>query len=115
MSPEQAIAALDRQIAEHGQDVTLRRAVQNEDAIERDARAFVRGYRPDELVGGIQQGDTQVTISPTSLPQEFADTDADRLRRNDRIVIDGRRRNIEFANPVRMNGVLVRINCLVRG
>lgn len=105
-----AISDLDAEMAETGQAVTLRRIVPNAPAIERPSRAFVRGYRPDELVGGINQGDTLVALSPTNLPAEFAD-----LRRNDRVIIEGRVRNVEYVDPVRINGTLVRINALVRG
>lgn len=105
-----AIADLDAELAETGQGVTLRRVVANAPAIERPFRAFVRGYRPDEIAGGIQQGDTLVVMSPTSLPADFTD-----LKRNDRVIIDGRTRNVEYVDPVRIDGVLVRINALVRG
>lgn len=106
---------LDRQIREHGQDIALVRLVPDADDLERPHRAFVRGYRPDEMVGGLQQGDTLVTLSPTGLPPEFADTDANRLARNDLIRIDGRLRNVEFVEPVRIAGRLVRMNLTVRG
>lgn len=111
----EAIADLDAELAETGQNVTLRRLVANGADITRPFRAFVRGYRPDELVGGIDQGDTLVVMSPTGLPTEFADADATRLRQNDLIEIDGKERNVEYVDPVRINGTLVRINALVRG
>lgn len=110
-----AIADLDAEIAETGQDVVLVRIMADADDLERPHRAFVRGYRPDEMVGGLQQGDTLVTLSPTGLPAEFADTDASRLARNDLIRIDGRLRNVEFVEPVRVAGTLVRMNLTVRG
>ena len=115
MTPTQAIAQLDRQIAKSGEPVVLRRIVANGPDITRPFRAFVRGYRPDELVGGIDQGDTLVVLSPTNLPAEFADADATRLRQNDLIEIGGKERNVEYVDPVRLNGALVRINVLVRG
>jgi hypothetical protein len=104
-----AIADLDAEIREHGQDVTLVRIMPDAADVERPHRAFVRGYRPDEMVGGLQQGDTLVTLSPTGLPPEFADTDSSRLVRNDLIRIDGRLRNVEFVEPVRVAGRLVRL------
>lgn len=110
-----AVADLDAEIAEHGQDIVLVRLVPDADDLERPHRAFVRGYRPDEMAGGLQQGDTRVTLSPTGLPAEFADTDATRLARNDLIRIDGRLRNVQFVESVRVAGILVRVNLTVRG
>lgn len=115
MTPAAAIAMLDQQIHVHGQDITLRRPVANAAAIEKPFRAFVRGYRPDELAGGLQQGDTQVVLSPTGLPAEFADADATRLRKLDRIIFDGRTRTVKFVEPVRIAGTLVRMNVTVEG
>lgn len=119
MTPVQAIAQLDRQIAKSGETVTLRRFVPNQPAIEKPHRAFVRGYRPDELVGGIFQGDSLVVMSPTKFPAEFADfsnpaDNALRLKTNEGILISGRRRTVQYVDPVRMNGVVVRVNVLVR-
>ena len=115
MTPVAAISMLDRQVREHGQDIVLRRPVANGAAIERPFRAFVRGYRPDELSGGLQQGDTELVMSPTGLPPEFADTDATRLRKLDRITFDGRIRTVKFVEPVRVAGTLVRLNVTVEG
>lgn len=111
----ECIADLDAGLAENGQDIVLRRPVPNGTAIEKPIRAMVRGYRPDELAGGLQQGDTQLILSPTGLPAEFADADATRLKKNDQAVFDGRRRNVEFVEVVRVAGVLVRLNLTVRG
>lgn len=112
MTPVQAIAQLDRQIAAHGQDVTLRRIVANAAAIDRTHRAFARGYRPDELAGGIQQNDSLVILSPTGMPAPFV---AEPLRVNDKILYDGRMRNVAYVETVRVQGVPVRYNATVRG
>lgn len=113
MTPAHATAALDRQIAAHGQAVTLRK---NGAAVDGSAdvtvRAFVRGYRPEELAGGVQQTDSQVVLSPSAL---IGTVFAAGTRRLDKILIDGRLRNIEGANPVRLNGVIVRHELWVRG
>lgn len=112
MTPAQAIAQLDRKIAGNGQGVTLRRVVANAPAVEKPARAFVRGYRPSELVGGILQGDYLVILSPTSLPAEFANP---LPRSPDKLKFDGLTLNIQYIEPVRLNGVLVRLNITARG
>lgn len=104
---------LDRQIAAHGQPVTLRRMVTNGDPVDLAAAAFVRGYKPEELIGGVAQGDTMVTLSPSALVgSAFA---ANLPRRNDKLVVEGRLRNVEMADPVRLSGTLVRLNLQVRG
>jgi hypothetical protein len=111
LTPEAAISALDRQIAQSGQDVTLT-FVETGSTAAVPIRAFVRGYQPHELVGGIIQGDTLVVVSPTSLMA------ADRLpRRNDRVTIAGRVRHIEDVIPIYMGlaDQLVRLNIQVRG
>lgn len=112
MTPAAAIAALDRQIAVHGQHVTLQRIVANGPPVAIPIRAFVRGYAIEELVGGIVQGDRQVILSPTGLTGPFA---VDAPRRNDSVWIEGREHNIEAPDPVRVASRLVRINLQVRG
>lgn len=62
MTPTEAIAALDRQIAAHGQSISFRRG-----ADTAAMTAFVRGYRPEQLVGLITQADRQVALSPSHL------------------------------------------------
>lgn len=113
MTPAQAIADLDRELAEHGQDVVLERVVANAREIRRPSRAFVRGYRADELSGGIIQGDSLVILSPSSMPAEF--TDANRLRRSDRIFVSNRPKQVQYVDPVEVAGVIVRYNVQVRG
>lgn len=109
----EAIADLDDELARTGQDVTLRRiGTDGPDKEAAGVRAFVRGYRPDELTGGIQQGDSLVVLSPSRTPAVFV---GQPLEANDRIVIAGRSRNVEYVDPVQIAGVTVRINVLVRG
>ena len=113
MTPTHAVAALDRQIAAHGQSVSLRKnGAAADGSADATVRAFVRGYRPEELAGGVQQTDSQVVLSPSALAGTVFAAGAKRL---DKILIDGRLRNIEGANPVRINGVIVRHELWVRG
>lgn len=126
MTPEESIAMLDRQLAAHGQDVTLRRLTGTQ-LIPFDVvcRAFVRGYGPDELTGTIAQGDSLVILSPTEIeandwpgPNSSATPDtSDRRvpRKGDKVVIAGRVRNVEAPAPIYLGGELVRINLQVRG
>jgi hypothetical protein len=108
MTPGASIAMLDRNIARHGQTVLLRRG-----STEVTVRAFVREYKPDEIVGPIGQGDSNVVLSPTQIVgTPFATAP---LARNDKVVVRGRVRNIEAADPVLLDDQLVRINLQVRG
>lgn len=113
MSPADAIAMLDRQIAKHGQTITLERLVPNGTAVTETVRGFVRGYKPEELAGGITQGDSSVILSPTTLVGTPFETEIPAT--NNKAVIAGRRRNIGMVDPVYIDDVLVRINLLVKG
>lgn len=105
MTPADAIQSIDRQIASHGQVAKLERG----SGFSGDIRVFHRGYRPDELSGGIQQGDSTAIVSPTDLGA------AGIPKRLDKLTVGGRKRNIETAEPVYMNDVLVRVNLWLRG
>lgn len=128
MSPEDCIAALDDALADDGQDVVLRRVVgQGAGMVNVDVvcRAVVRPYRlrEDELAGGISQTVLLVSISPTqiataqwpggSMPGQ---TVAPSLpRRNDKMIIDGRLRNVEACVPISIGNVAVRYDLSVTG
>lgn len=103
MTPTHAIRMLDRQLAKHGQDVTIK--LTGGDVV---VRAFVRGMKPDELTGDLSQNDRKVTLSPTGLPSL--------PQRLDTLTTEEREHMIEFQpDVVRMNNVPVRINLVVRG
>ena len=108
MTPAEAIAMLDRQLTAHGEDIGLRHMAAGAATSSETVRAFVRGYKPDEVIGAIQQGDGKVTISPTGLvsPPKF----------NDKAVIGGSKvRNIQSVEEVRLAGVVVHYNLQGRG
>jgi len=102
MTPAQAIAKLDRQIAAHGQAIGFARG-----AVTKSARGFVRGYRPEQLVGLITQQEREVIVSPSSLG-DFAP------RAQDDFQTMGRFGRVMAAEPIHMDGVLVRWNLTVR-
>lgn len=108
MTPDHAIAKLQRQLALHGQNVDLRKIEGGQTQSEALAqRAFVRGYKPEELVGQIQQGDRNVVLLPDAV--------AVALKKGDKIVIAGATASVEVAEIVRMNDIAVRVNVRVRG
>ena len=108
MTPAHAIAKLARQLARHGQNVDLRKMAGGVIKSEtKGVRAFVRGFKPDELVGAIQQGDRNIVLLP--------DAPALPLGKGDKIVIAGTVTNIESAEIVRMADMPVRVNVRVRG
>lgn len=119
---------LDQFLAADGQDVILRRitGTTNQIVVDCPCRAFVRGYQPKELAGGIIQGDTHVILSATDInraqwPGGEAVTNPPGIndprvpRTGDRIIIEGRARGVIFADPVYVDGELHRINVQVRG
>lgn len=109
MTPAKAIAMLDRKIAKLGQPVTLRRGMPS---TKLDTQAFVRGYRPDELVGTLQQGDQSVTMSPFGLSGVFLSTIP---VRGDKIDIAGAQLTIQSSVPVMIGTTMVRLNIVARG
>lgn len=103
------IAKLDRQMAKKGQTAKLERL---SPAAIGDVRVFFRGYRPEELSGGIQQGDSTAILSPTSLKTSGL---PGLPAVNWKLTISGRKRNVQAVEPVEMDGVLVRVNLWLRG
>lgn len=125
MTPAQAIASLDRQLAVHGENCILRRK-EGSPLAEKDVtvRAFVRGLRGDELVGTATQAWSKVTISMTQIlaanwPAGHivtpGDVDPRIPRQNDFVVVKGRTRQILFSDPIAIDGVVVRVNMTVAG
>jgi hypothetical protein len=107
MTPAQLIADLDAALVEVGQDVFLRKT--NSSVGQLTARARVRFYKPFEVAGIIQAGDSLVVISPTGL-ETFGIPPA-----NGYVVVNGVPRRIIAPNPTYVGGTLVRIDLQVRG
>ena len=121
MTPAAARAMLDRQLAAHGQDVTLRRAFGTVGSfVDLPCRAVVRGYAAHELAGDIKQTDSKVILSP--LPLEAAGAawpgaaGGPRWPKiGDSLFVGGRKTHVELAVPVQVDDVVVRIELRVRG
>jgi hypothetical protein len=130
VSAAQHIADLDASLAEHGQDIVLRRVkganLASQQNVDVTCRAFVRGYEPNELVNGITQQDRKVILSSTQIdtagwPADEADSTSEvdarvpRKNRGDRCKIAGNWCSVEAAEPIYIDGILVRINMRARG
>jgi hypothetical protein len=119
MTPAGAIAALDRQLAAHGENVTLTRV----GGASVTVRAFVRGYAPDQLVGGISQQDVKIICSPAEIdaagwpetPQVTAAGDKRIPRRGDMVKTSRGPAAVQSAGGVYIDGTLVRIEIQARG
>lgn len=125
MTPASAIAALDRQLSEHGEDCILRRKEGNP-LVEKDVtvRASVRGLRGDEIVGTATQAYSKAVLSMSQIleagwPAGHTVTpgavDPRLPRVNDFLVVKGKQRQIMFADPIEVDGVVVRVNLTVAG
>jgi hypothetical protein len=114
------IADLDSALDTAGEDIRLVRltlAAGEQIPFGVDCRAAVRQYQPAELVGGIVQGDSQVIVSPSELSRrQWPGPGLPPLpRKGDRVVVQGRARNVEAVMPFVVGDVVVRIELLVRG
>lgn len=127
MTPSQAIAALDRQLTAHGQDVTLQRGAAGANGSVTlttvTVRAFVREARPDPVIGAVVQHETEVTISPTQIAaagwtnhaSPDAGTDSSIPIVGNQVVIGGRTKKVMSVEPILMAGTVVRINMRAKG
>jgi len=116
LTPADAIAELDRALVETGQDVIVRRYTSPTGNPRPSTELSVRGFvRPvdalaiKEFVGNLATPYHEVILSPTGLSPLLP------LLRGDKIVVDGRERNLEMPRHIKMAGVLVRIKPLVAG
>lgn len=125
MTPTELIRDLDGFLAEAGEDAVLRRK-EGLPLVEKDVtvRASVRGLRGDEIVGTATQAYSKAAISMTQIltagwPAGHTVTPGDvdpRLpRANDFLVVKGKQRQIVFADPIAVDGVVVRVNLTVAG
>lgn len=110
MTPTAAIAALDRQIAAHGEPITLRRVGTPADTTV-TVNAFVRRAAVDPLAPGADaaQAGTTVILSPTGLTTFVPPL------RGDQITVGGRLAHIEEVETIRMGSTVVRYNLRVLG
>lgn len=112
MTPQQAISALDRQLAVHGQDVTLRTYSGSGEAREPSdvmVRVLARDYRPSEVGGGVVQGMAKFIMSPTQIVSEAWPSIGDF------IVWQAREYRVSAAPRIELQGEVVRIDLEAEG
>lgn len=99
MSPTEAISFLDGQLALYGESITLKRGA---DTVT--VKALVRGKSSSVMAGTTGQMHWTIVLSPTGLGS-FGTP-----KMQDDVVIKGKECQISCADPVHMNGTLVRVN-----
>lgn len=113
MNPASAKASLRRQLSEHGQDIVLRRYTapsgNPRPSDDLPVRAFVRAVKAEEIVGRIDSTFSNVAFDPDDAAGLWP------VRKDDKVVIDGKTRNVEVVKPVTLAGVLVRCDLVVAG
>jgi hypothetical protein len=116
MTPASARAKWRRRIHKDGETVTLRRVVPNATPIERQVKARVMGYAPEELIGGINQGDRKVFILAEDV-EEVGFPVPLRTGGGDQIVVRNRAMTIQVIddNTHRIRGVLIAYEIRISG
>ncbi|ASP70433.1 hypothetical protein CDO28_01920 [Sinorhizobium meliloti] len=113
MTPAQAIGALDRQLAVHGETIKLRRGTKDAPAFILVVSGFVRGYKASDAIpdSGITQKDSKVIVSPSDLAGWPSPLPKD----GDWCEIDGQFRQIVSHDHLKLDNVVVRIELQVKG
>ena len=108
MTPDAARDMCRRQIAEHGQSVVFRRV---SPAATVTVKARVMGYKPDELGGGVQQGDRRIIVMAEDI--SFAGG----LEPGDKAVVGGTLLNISAVDDMtrRIGDTLIAYDLTARG
>lgn len=112
-SPGSLIRGLDAALLDAGETVTVRRwlAPSGTPRPKTDitAKASVRAVKPEELVGSLTMTGSKVVLSPTGLAALLP------LKIGDKIVIQGRERDVVLPKPIFVQDVVVRIDLMVAG
>ncbi len=114
MNAAEALASLRSFLQEVGEDVIVRRysgTGPSRTSIDRTTRARVKGYQPNELVGGIVQGDRKVIMLVDALADLLP------LSETDKLVIRGREVAIKGVDDStrRIGGTLIGLDLQVAG
>lgn len=113
-TPAGAIARLDQSLRRRGEDVIVRRytSTAGDPRPKIDTpplRAFVRAVKAEEMVGDIKATHSAIVLSPTGLAALLP------LVKGDKVVVQGRERNVDLPKPILLDNQVVRINLMVAG
>ncbi|RWF66846.1 hypothetical protein [Mesorhizobium sp.] len=115
-TPAGMISRLDASLARHGTDAKLRRLTLGPNSLQIpfdcDVKASVLPLKADELVGSIDQAWSRVIISPTLISAAQWPLP---IKKGDKIVQNGKVRNVEFVKPIMIQNIAVRFELLVGG
>lgn len=101
-----------RHIARHGRQMELRRPTSTTSYTSVPVRGIFSGYKPEQMTGGVQQGDAKVSI----LNDEIALLAwPGPPRRRDAMLIDARVWNVEGATLIYDGDTLIGHDLWVRG
>lgn len=125
-TPAGIVARLDASLTRRGEDVTLRRTFGTQlIPVDVTVRARMRGYQPNELVGGITQQDQAFILSPTQIDRAQwpgasvvpAGPPVDQRvpRLNDVLLTTRGKLTVLAAAGIYVDGVLVRLEGRARG
>lgn len=96
------IASVAARIEREGEDVELLRMLEGGGEMRATVKAFVRGFKPEELGGGIVQGDRAMHVAPATLA---AAGFPDAPRKPDQVTIAGRTATVQSCETRRLRGV----------
>ncbi|MGY5812008.1 hypothetical protein ACXHXG_30450 [Rhizobium sp. LEGMi198b] len=111
MTPANAIATLNSQLAQHGKTVTVMRGALAAPTTSQAAKGFVRGDKATDISGqsGITQRISTVILSPT----DFAAWPAPLPQKGDWCQVAGQTRQVLEFDHIALNDVVVRIELTV--
>lgn len=117
MTPADALAMYRRQLEQNGEAVTIRRYTGTGETRPFDdvpVTARVKGYQPQELLAGIDQGDVNVIVLADDLD---GSTITAPLVKGDSVIIRGRERAIMAVddNTRRIGATLIAYDLQCRG
>ncbi|MCD2183333.1 hypothetical protein [Rhizobium sp. GN54] len=128
-TPAGSIARLDAALSRRGEDIVISRQVKRSAAsvkVEVACRALVRAVSADQIAGTITQNDLNVTLSPTEIAAAGWPGQDDNIvsgsavdprvpRTTDKVVIQGRERQVRASKAILMANVWVRTDMIVAG
>lgn len=102
--------AVRNMLARNGRAMTLRRRVGTTASFtEADALGVLRAFSPEQLVGGVMQGDARVILDAAPLAALAPP------RKGDFIVVDGRTWSVQGAHARMVGDDIAAYECWVRG